>query len=206
MTCRYNIIYFAHVTVVITVFYCSIITDLSLFLYLPHMPHINDNYLIDLKFEILITKLRIFTCQMQSKTSSTTSSPFLFRAWNSESNIGDTPLPSKSLTKFSRVVTCSNILHANLTTTYAWPQVAGLESLWLRLDKLTVAIDCWQPETEFICKIVTSATSSIAFNKWRWSEIFKTRSWTGKRLTTTIGTGSCMLQIRKTNVRILLPI
>lgn len=78
---------------------------------------------------------------------------------------------------------------ANLTSRDSASEVAALEGFANWFSELLVGVDSGQPEAVSGSKVVAS-TSAVAFDEWRTSEGFQTRTWRTKTLSATLGTGT----------------
>lgn len=85
------------------------------------------------------------------------------------------------------------VLDADLATTNSRPQTSCLQSLTLRGLELIWLLDSCQPETELVGKIVACPSGSVTLNERGGPEVFKARSWTRKRLATSLSTSCSVL-------------
>lgn len=88
------------------------------------------------------------------------------------------------------------ILYTNFATTNSRTKITSLQRLFFRSLELLIVFDRCQPETELICKVMTSTSGTVTLYEWCCSEIFKARTRTCQRLTTTLGSGSGVLWFR----------
>ena len=85
------------------------------------------------------------------------------------------------------------VLDADLATTNSRPQTSCLQSLTLWGLELIRILDSCKPETELVGKIVACPSGPITFNERGGPEVFEARSWTCKRLATSLSTSCSVL-------------
>lgn len=84
--------------------------------------------------------------------------------------------------------------NTNITSTNSSSKASFFQSLFFGGSKLVSLLDRGKPKAELVGEVMASASGAVTFDKRCGPEVFQAGTWTGKGLSTTLGTSSGVLE------------